>query len=67
MRKFNGTSKQMSKYVNILRDGSVRCKCGRYEPIPPHFDKVLCSWCGNYVFKTKKDEFSYRMKGMLKK
>lgn len=67
MRKFNGTSKQMNKYVNTLRDGSVRCKCGRYEPIPPNFTKVICSWCGNYVFKTKKDEFNYRMKERLKK
>ena len=52
----------MSKYSNILRSGSVKCKCGRIEPIPPHLNKVICSWCKNYVFRTPKDEFKHRMK-----
>lgn len=62
MERFNGTSKDMSKYSNILRSGSVKCKCGRIEPIPPHLNKVICSWCKNYVFRTPKDEFKHRMK-----
>lgn len=38
------------------------CKCGRKVVIPSWVDKQLCDWCGRYVFKSKKDEFEYRMK-----
>jgi hypothetical protein len=24
----------------------------------------LCSWCGNYVFRDKRDEFKYRLGGI---
>ena len=30
-------------------------------------NKELCTWCGRLVFKTKKDEFNFRMKQKLRK
>lgn len=30
-------------------------------------DKILCDWCGRYVFKNKKAEYDYRMKELLNK
>lgn len=44
-----------------------QCKCGHKVVIPKWVDKQLCKWCGNYVFKTKEDEFKYRMKEKIKK
>lgn len=31
------------------------------------FDEIksLCTWCGKYVYKNKKDEFMDRMKGKV--
>jgi predicted SprT family Zn-dependent metalloprotease len=42
------------------------CKCGRKAIIPKRLNKVICDWCGNYVFKTKKDEDIYRIKQKIK-
>lgn len=49
------------KYVEELSKARIVCNCGHRVIMPPHFDKVLCSWCGNYVFKDKKAEFEYRI------
>ena len=39
-----------------------RCRCGHRVIIPNKIDKNICSWCGNYVFKSKEEEFKYRVK-----
>lgn len=43
-----------------------RCKCGYRVVIPVWQDKEICSCCGNYVFKDKREEFKYRMKEKIK-
>ena len=43
-----------------------KCKCGRRVIIPKWVDKQICSWCGNYVFRNKYDEFKYRVKEKIK-
>lgn len=42
------------------------CKCGHRVIIPKWMDKNICDWCGNYVFKSKKDEDLYRIKEKMK-
>ena len=42
------------------------CSCGHRVIIPKWVDKQLCNWCGHYVFKSKGDEFKFRMKEKLK-
>ena len=63
----NLTFKEIVKYCNIINKGKIRCKCGHTMAIPPHLNKAICHWCNNYVFKTKKDEFEYRMKEAMKR
>lgn len=55
------TNKQIIKYAYIMNQAKIVCECGHRVVIPPHVDKIVCSWCGNYVFKDKKAEFEYRM------
>lgn len=43
------------------------CTCGHRVVIPKWIDKGMCSWCGKYVFKNKKDEFKYRINEKLRK
>lgn len=50
------------KYSRELLQKRIKCNCGHSIYIPPHMDKVICNWCGNYVFKDKKTEFSFRLK-----
>ena len=49
------------KYASILNKNRIKCSCGHSNVIPAKMDKVLCTWCGNYVFRDKKAEFEYRM------
>jgi hypothetical protein len=52
-------------YSKEMRKVQHKCKCGHTVTIPDFAEKNLCSYCGTYVFKNKKDEFSYRMKEQL--
>lgn len=38
-----------------------KCSCGHKTMIPKWVDKQVCDWCGRYVFKTKQDEFKFRL------
>jgi ribosomal protein S27AE len=55
------SNKEIKKYVEIVNRAKIMCDCGHRVIMPPHFDKVICNWCGNYVFRDKKTEFEYRM------
>lgn len=45
-----------------------KCKhCGHSSVIPVYVDKKVCSWCGNYVFRTDEIEFKFRLEEKLKK
>jgi len=43
------------------------CKCGHRVIITNKQDKTICDWCGHYVFKSKKDEFEFRLKEKMKR
>lgn len=38
-----------------------KCKCGHIIVMSPNVEKLLCYWCGKYVFRDSKDEFLYRL------
>ena len=61
-RKFENPTKFTKQEVN----NKVKCKCGKSVEFWSEERKVICTWCGNYVFRTPKEEFGYRMKGLLK-
>lgn len=56
-----GKISDIEKYASVITANSTKCKCGHTVTIPPQLDKVLCSWCGKYVFKSAEVEFKYRM------
>lgn len=56
-----------TEYTMKERDNAVYCpKCGHTVEWWTNDKKTLCKWCGNYVFKTKKDEFKFRLEQRLK-
>lgn len=59
------TFNQLSIYADNIQDFMYPCKCGHKVMIENKREKTLCNWCGNYVFKNKKDEFKYRMECKL--
>ena len=54
---------RLDKYMATNR---YYCKCGHSVVISPINNKKLCTHCGIWIFKNKKDEFIYRMKERLK-
>lgn len=59
------TIKEIRKYSEIITRNKIKCKCGHSISIPPHLEKCVCHWCGNYVFRNKNDEFKFRLKEMM--
>lgn len=62
----NLTYKEIIKKTHEIVQDRILCQCGHSILIPPQIDKKVCTWCGRYVFKNKKDEFKYRMKEVKK-
>lgn len=61
------TVKEFERMTEEYDKVKYKCsKCGHKEIIPKWKDKTICSWCGNYVFKDKKEEFKYRIKEKIK-
>ena len=53
--------KEMSMLLNAYKNTSVKCKCGHTNIIPVWEEKILCSWCKNYVYRDKKAEFKDKL------
>ena len=68
MGKINNfmSNKDIEKYVEEMRNHKYICKCGHKVYIAYNKEKAICSWCGKYVFKSKEDEFKYRINERLR-
>ena len=54
-----------TKVLEKIAKNKVYCKCGKTIEFWSEERKMICSWCGNYVFRTAKDEFNFRIKERL--
>ena len=68
------TNKEIRRKEQLATDNSVKCSCGHTVLITNKYKRVICNWCGRYVYLSEEDrkkyeeqEFVYRMKGMLKR
>ena len=61
------TIKEHTHMSNEYDKVKYLCKCGHKVVIPKWVDKQICDWCGNYVFKTKQDEFKFRMQENIRR
>lgn len=59
--------KQDTKRFESFFGCNYKCPCGHTVTMTSKVDKVICSHCGNYVFKNKKAEFDFRMREKMKK
>jgi len=63
-------SKEWERYSRLfesLTKCSYKCSCGKTVVMTNKVNKVVCSECGHYVFKSKKDEFEHRFKEKMRK
>ena len=62
-KNFSDDNKLFEEYSKIR----YYCRrCGHSVIIHNNKDKVICDFCGYYIFKTPKDEFKFRMGICLK-
>ncbi len=52
-----------AKLFNRLEKNRFYCsKCGHTVVMMPITKKKMCTWCGTWVFRDKREEFKYRVK-----
>lgn len=62
------TNRELLKKEKIATDYGVKCAhCGHRMLITNRFDRVICTWCGNWIYRNKKAEFRYRIEKEMKK
>ena len=53
-----------TKIFKEISNFKVKCSCG--HTFATTKEKDLCSWCGNYVYKDKKNEFTEKLMKEIK-
>lgn len=57
--------KSDTKKFRMYADNTYKCKYGHSIAIPKFINKKICTWCGNYVYKNKKEEFRDKLKNVM--
>ena len=55
------------KLDKVYENNRHYCKCGHSVPIPPREDRVLCNYCGNWIYRTEEIEKQYKQVEFEKK
>ncbi|MEE0137739.1 hypothetical protein [Fusobacterium ulcerans] len=63
--RYRYNKKEMDRMFKTYTDNSYKCSCGHTIAIAKSCEKIVCSYCGRYVFREKKDEFKYRLKEVM--
>lgn len=62
------TNQEINRLDDYLTcNNTVKCDCGHSITITNKHKRLICSWCGNYVYLHKKDEFKNKLKEVMKK
>ena len=49
--------KGIEKYCKEIQNHKYTCECGHRVFIDNSRKRKICTWCGRFVYKNKKDEF----------
>lgn len=61
------TFREVEKIHKMYTKNSIKCKCGHSISFSSCEERKLCSWCGNFVYKNKRDQFKYDLTKELNK
>jgi hypothetical protein len=65
MKEVKLNHKEMTKYFNDLAGCTRKCKhCGHSIQFLSKKDRLICSWCKNWIYKDNKSEFKYKIEGV---
>lgn len=57
---------QMQKKYDVFQDYMVKCSCSHTMLFTGVKDRIICSHCGNYVYKDEKTKMKYKVKELIK-
>lgn len=58
---------KMNRIIKSITDNSIKCKICGHTVLLNKKDKVICDWCGYYVYIDDKTEFKDRLISEIKK
>ena len=62
------TKKQIENIANAKETLKRKCKhCGRRKVIPVYVDRILCDWCGLWIYREPNIEFKYKLEEQMKR
>lgn len=61
------TYNDIEKYASLMSKHKIICKCGHRVFVSKLNDRVICDYCGRYVYLDKKTEFKYKTKEAINK
>lgn len=53
--------------LDSITRGSIKCKTCGHTVLLNNIDKVVCTWCGHYVYKSNRQEFKDRLLNELER
>ena len=56
------TYKEIEKEDHVFAEYKVKCKCSHVVIMPYRHKRVLCDFCGSWIYRDKKDEFKDRLR-----
>lgn len=67
MRTINLNEKEMDKYLDSLSEAKIVCKKCGHKVTFGRKDRVICSWCGHWIYKDDKTEYKYKIQELRRK
>lgn len=62
------TTKQLEDIAHAKETLKRKCKhCGRRKVIPVYVDRILCDWCGFWIYREPNIEFKYKLEEQMKR
>ena len=52
----------MRKKFTQITKRTVKCKCGHSITFNDKRDRLICSWCGYWCYKSPSVEFKYKLR-----
>ncbi len=60
--------KERFKSADAKSSLKKQCKqCGRKKVIPKYVDRLLCDWCGHWIYREPSIEFKYMLEEQMKR
>ena len=59
------STNDLEKKRKFITNNTIKCKCG--HSVFFQRNKMICTWCGRFVYKNEKEEFKDKLISQLNK